>query len=208
MKQTTWNAQIRVSERRFPVPVLWEQREGHCPLLRLWWGGVWEITELHFSHTHFPSQLSPLHIQRPFSDWHRSSDPSLQLEERTSPCLWKLLDRSPAFCAGREPERNSRGQDQDGEDQGHQGIFRISFSGQPRISPSIFCADPRQRWLVLLKKTPSLDLVSQSNQTTPGTWLALNWGKKLMVAPKYKSFLELKWTVTLAAMLPSFSYLL
>ncbi|KAK4826595.1 hypothetical protein QYF61_010357 [Mycteria americana] len=42
-------------------------------------------------------ELSPLHTPRPFSDWCLSSDPYLQLEERTSPCLWKRLARSPAL---------------------------------------------------------------------------------------------------------------
>lgn len=114
--------------------------------------------------------------------------------------------KSCSFCTGREPERNSRGQGQEGEDQGHEGIFGISFSGQPRISPSSFCADLWQSWLALLKKPPSLDLVYQSNQTTPGTWLALDGGKNLMVVPKCKSLLQLEWTVISPAMLLSFSY--
>lgn len=132
----------------FPVRGLWEQRERHCPLLWLQWGGGWEVTEPHFSHPCFPSELSPLHIQiqwlvlmfRPISSVEGKDKP-LPLEAAG----WK----SCSFYTGRELKRNSRGQRQKGDIQELQRIFRISFSGQPRISPSSFCADPWWSWLAL-----------------------------------------------------------
>lgn len=104
-----------------------------------------------------------------------SSDPSLQLEERTSPCLWILLGISPASSVVGEdksitPEAKIRKE----KTRGTRGSVSLA-SSEFHPSVSVLTHD-KTGWPFKKKKkkAPGLDLFSQNNQITRGTQLALN----------------------------------
>lgn len=188
MNKTTCKAQIRVSEGYFPLGAKRGALSSSvCPVARRLSGYRTSVfpTPFHFRVVFFPDtnafQWLALKFQPVSSVGGKAKSSSLEATGQKS-----------SFCAGRELKSKSRSQGQEGKEKWHYGIFRIKFSGQPRISPSSFFPDQWRSWLGFPKKTHHLLLIRCFRATTSllGTWVALIWGKNLIVVPKCKLFLK------------------